>query len=336
MIKQTLSLENILIEPKKASGIKSRFSDEISLETKLGETSLRVPLINSPVTAIDSPLFFNRIRQLGGLGCIHRFMSIDKNVEIYKNSPKETIVCVGVNGDWRERTDALLDAGAFNFLIDTANGFSKRVLPIIDYLGSKDVYIIAGNVASLPGYKWLNSEGLVSIRVGTGTGKICSTRRQTKCGYGLASALMEIGRYRSKIKYLTLGGLETTPVIADGSIKYAGDFAASLVLGADFVMCGNVFAQSVESSEGLVLYSERYYDGSASFYTQKLTTDNPRGIEGERITVTVNTDIESIFEEFAAGARSLFSYLDAHNIKQARRNSNVVVAPFGTSEGYRS
>lgn len=318
------SFHNTVICPMVASDIKSRFSDEIDTSTDLNGIKLRFPLISSPMDTIDSPVFFNKIYELGGIGIIHRFMTLEKQLELYLKCPKETIVSIASNILLEQtRFEILYNHGARNFLIDVANGFSLNILPMLELLQKNDCWVMTGSVADSFGYKWLQLYRTNAIRLGVATGSPCLTRFKTGISYPLLEGIRESKIYK-----------KTSAIIADGGLKGPDDLAKCLFLGADAAMMGNVFAHTVESQEGYLLGDKKKYRGMASHAAMKNIGKIPRGIEGIEFEITVDRTLEQVFEEFNDGLRSCMSYLNAHKIEEMKNGGRIVKIDSLNREGF--
>ncbi len=140
---------------------------------------------------------------------------------------------VGATGDYLDRALALEEAGADAISIDTAHGYTKRVIDAVTVLKAKlKIDVIAGNVGTEDGAKALVDAGADAVKVGMGPGSICTTRIVSGCGVPQFTAVMES----------VAGAKGKVPVIADGGIKYSGDIVKALGAGADSVMIGSLFA----------------------------------------------------------------------------------------------
>lgn len=152
---------------------------------------------------------------------------------------------VGATGDYLERTAEVLRAGADAIVIDIAHGHSlimdKAIAQIRGRFG--DVELIAGNVATEDGARFLVDRGVNGVKVGIGPGGGCTTRLTTNFGVPQVEALV-----RARI-----GAGDRVPLIADGGIKRDGGIALGLLFGGDSVMLGSAFAGTAETPGDIVL-----------------------------------------------------------------------------------
>jgi IMP dehydrogenase len=227
-----------------------------------------------------------------------------------------------------ERTVALIDAGVDVVVIDTAHGPSIQVLQAVERVKrlSNRVQVIAGNVATGEGAKALIGAGADAIKIGIGPGSICTTRIVAGVGVPQLTAIIDAVEAAQKTD---------TPVIADGGIKFSGDFAKALAAGAEVAMIGSLLAGSEESPGEVFLYQGRSYKayrgmgslgamarGSADRYFQKEVTDQmklvPEGIEGQ---VAFKGPVSPILHQLVGG---LMGYVGAANLAEFRKRARFV------------
>ena len=220
-----------------------------------------------------------------------------------------------------ERSMALVEAGVDVVVIDTAHGHSIHVAQAVARIKRETnrVQIIAGNVATYDGARALIDAGADAIKVGIGPGSICTTRIVAGVGVPQLSAIADAVR-------AALGS--GVPVIADGGIKYSGDFAKAIAAGASTAMMGSMFAGVDEAPGEVFLYQGRSYkayrgmgslgamaQGSADRYFQKEVEDTlklvPEGIEGQ---VAYKGQIGPIIHQLVGGLRAAMGYVGAHDI----------------------
>ncbi len=216
------------------------------------------------------------------------------------------------------RTEGLLEAGVDLVVVDTAHGHSKRVLDAVTRIkrASNAVQVVAGNIATAEGAKALIDAGADAIKVGIGPGSICTTRMVAGVGVPQLTAIMDAVDAAKK---------SSTPVIADGGIKYSGDLAKALAAGADVAMVGSLLAGTDETPGEVYLYQGRSYKsyrgmgsvgamarGSADRYFQQDIQDTlklvPEGIEGQ---VPYKGPVAAVLHQLAGGLRAAMGYVGA-------------------------
>lgn len=247
---------------------------------------------------------------------------IQKRIE-YPNSNKDDFgrlrVGAAIGVFQYDRAKALVDAGVDVLVLDSAHGHSKGILETIKAI-KKDlvVDIVAGNVATGEGAQALIDMGVDAVKVGIGPGSICTTRIVAGVGVPQITAIDNVASVCHKV------GI---PVIADGGIKYSGDIAKALAVGASSVMIGSMLAGTEESPGEMIIYQGRQYKtyrgmgslgamnrGSADRYFQEGTAQEklvPEGIEGR---VPYRGRIADVIHQMLGGVRSSMGYLGAKDI----------------------
>ena len=229
-----------------------------------------------------------------------------------------------------ERSLALVDAGVDVVVIDTAHGHSRQVGDAVRRLAreSNRVQIVAGNVATYEGARALIDAGADAIKVGIGPGSICTTRMVSGVGVPQFTAIADAVRAARDTG---------VPVIADGGIKYSGDLAKAIAVGAGTVMMGSMFAGTDEAPGEVFLYQGRSYKsyrgmgslgamsrGSADRYFQKEVDAMklvPEGIEGQ---TPYKGPIQPVIHQLVGGLRAAMGYLGAEDIPSFQARAQFI------------
>jgi IMP dehydrogenase len=229
-----------------------------------------------------------------------------------------------------ERTEALIEAGADAVVIDTAHGHSASVAEAVRRAKklSNAVQIIAGNVATAEATKALIDSGADAVKVGIGPGSICTTRIVAGVGVPQLTAIEACANAAQK---------SGVPVIADGGIKFSGDFAKAIAAGASTAMMGSMFAGTEEAPGEVFLYQGRSYKsyrgmgslgamarGSADRYFQKDAASDklvPEGIEGQ---VPFKGPLAPIIHQMVGGLRAAMGYVGAPTIQEMHKRAEFV------------
>ena len=227
-----------------------------------------------------------------------------------------------------ERSEALVDAGVDIIVIDTAHGHSEGVARAVERAKklSNEVQIIAGNVATGEGTRALIDAGADAVKVGIGPGSICTTRMVAGVGVPQLTAIMDCAAAAGDV-----------PVIADGGIKYSGDFAKAIAAGASCAMVGSMIAGTDESPGEVILYQGRSFKsyrgmgslgamarGSADRYFQKDAASDklvPEGIEGQ---VAYKGSASAVIHQLVGGLRAAMGYTGCETIENMRKNCAFV------------
>ena len=227
-----------------------------------------------------------------------------------------------------ERSMALIDSGVDMVVIDTAHGHSKDVAIAVERIKklSNSIQVVAGNVATAEATKALIDAGADAIKVGIGPGSICTTRMVAGVGVPQLTAIMDSVSVSGNI-----------PVIADGGIKFSGDFAKAIAAGASCAMVGSMIAGTDESPGEIILYQGRSFKsyrgmgsmgamarGSADRYFQKDVADEklvPEGIDGQ---VPYKGSANTVIHQMVGGLRAAMGYTGCSNIEEMRKNCGFV------------
>ncbi len=227
-----------------------------------------------------------------------------------------------------ERSEALVDAGVDLIVIDTAHGHSAGVARAVERAKriSNGVQIVAGNVATAEGTRALIDAGADAVKVGIGPGSICTTRMVAGVGVPQLTAIMDAA-----------GAAGDVPVIADGGIKFSGDFAKAIAAGASCAMVGSMIAGTDESPGEMILFQGRSYKsyrgmgslgamarGSADRYFQSDAASDklvPEGIEGQ---VPYKGSAGAVVHQLVGGLRAAMGYTGCATVDEMRRDCRFV------------
>jgi IMP dehydrogenase len=227
-----------------------------------------------------------------------------------------------------ERSQALIDAGVDMVVIDTAHGHSEGVARAVERIKalSNAVQVVAGNVATAEATRALIGAGADAVKVGIGPGSICTTRMVAGVGVPQLTAVMDSARAAGDV-----------PVIADGGIKFSGDFAKAIAAGASCAMVGSMLAGTDESPGEVILYQGRSFKayrgmgslgamarGSADRYFQKDAASDklvPEGVEGQ---VPYKGAAGSVIHQLVGGLRAAMGYTGCATVEEMRHNCQFV------------
>ncbi len=227
-----------------------------------------------------------------------------------------------------ERSMALVEAGVDVVVIDTAHGHSEGVSRAVERIktASNAVQVIAGNVATAEATRALIDAGADAVKVGIGPGSICTTRVVAGVGVPQLTAILDAA-----------GAAGDVPIIADGGIKYSGDFAKAIAAGASAAMVGSAIAGTDEAPGEVILYQGRSYKsyrgmgslgamarGSADRYFQKDAASDklvPEGIEGQ---VPYKGSAATVVHQLVGGLRAAMGYTGNRTIEEMRSGCRFV------------
>jgi len=234
-----LTFDDVLLRP----GYSGFDRKDITLVTNLTKNiQLQTPIVSAPMDTVTESKLAIALARLGGVGFIHRNLTIaDQVAEVAKVKKENLLVgaAVGSSAGYEDRVDALVKAGVDVLIVDSAHGYSKKVVQAVKYIKSHfEVEVIAGNIATAEGAEALISAGADGLRVGMGPGAICSTRIISGMGVPQLTALFET---------CSVAQAHGVPVIADGGIMRSGDIVKALAAGASTVMLGRLVAATIEA-----------------------------------------------------------------------------------------
>jgi IMP dehydrogenase len=334
-MRNSLTYDDIQLVPQ-YSTVPSR--TQIDLKTLVSRRyGILNPIVASPMDTVCGLEMAYKIFLLGGVGCIHRFNSIEEQSKIIKELyhriyseewgnqfeswgvmvdnwhseiPHVPIMAsIGVSESDKDRAKSLVDNGCNIIVIDVAHGHHKNVETMLGWLKSNlddKVDIIAGNIATKEAAQELESWGADGLRVGIGGGSLCTTRVKTGFGVPNVSCLEDIV------------SVAKTPVMADGGIRSSGDISKALAIGASSVMLGSLIAgtdeapgQIVETQKGLY----KRYRGSASLETKVTHGQKARNVEGESTTIPYKGGVKFIVNGLIDGVKSALSYGGAQTLE---------------------
>ena len=339
-----LTFDDVLLLP----GYTDFLPSEAQLTTRLTrEVWLNMPLISAAMDTVTEAGMATVLAQHGGLGIIHRNMTIDAQAaevskvklessfsrEHYPNAALDAKgrlmvgAAVGV-GQVLERATALLEAGADVLAIDTAHGHSKNVIEALKEIKQAfpEAQIIAGNIATAEAAEALIAAGADALKVGIGPGSICTTRVVAGVGVPQISALRAVASVAHAAK---------VPVIADGGIQYSGDITKAIAAGADVVMLGSLFARTKESPGQEVIFGGRpykVYRGMGSIGALQNDTNDrygknsqgalvPEGVEG---MVPLTGSAHDLIHQLVGGLRKGMGYCGLRTIEALKTQAKFI------------
>ena len=331
VIKEALTFDDVLLVPRYSSVLPS----ETNLHTDLGSNlKLEIPFISSAMDTVTESDMAIAIAQKGGLGIIHRNLSIaDQSKEIKKVKNRKLLVgaAVGTSDEDLMRTKSIIDAGVDLIVIDTAHGHSDKVIKILSKIKKINLKkpICVGNIATSEAAIKLYNEGADILKVGIGPGSICTTRMIAGIGVPQISAILDVKKIMKNKK---------VKIISDGGIKFSGDIDKGIAAGADAIMMGSIFAGTDESPGKQYKHKNKFYksyrgmgsigamsSGSSNRYFQKNHKDKSKFIpEGVEARVAYKGAVDKILHQLQGGLRSSMGYIGAKKIVEIQKKAKFV------------
>ena len=240
---------------------------------------------------------------------------------------------IGAKGDYLERAGELIRAGVDLLVIDIAHGHSIVMAGALEAFRKRfgDVELVAGNVATAEGARYLAERGVNGIKVGIGPGGGCTTRLNTNFGVPQLQALVEC---RMAVD-------DRIPLIADGGIRRDGSLIEALLAGGDCVMLGTAFAGTLETpgdtihksvvlpeSQKTVTVPFKVFRGMASIdaMVDRLDVEDidvvdvqALGAEGLEVSVPLRGSVRPIIAGMLKHLCSSISYGGANSLDELRR-----------------
>jgi IMP dehydrogenase len=317
-----------------------RFENDFS--QKVENVMTKAPLITAThgISLEEAEAIFktNKIEKLplvdttGALAGLITIKDLKKRKE-FPNSLKDAqgrlSVGAAIGVGQMDRATALVEAGVDVLVLDSAHGHSKGIMDTVKEIkASLDVQVIAGNVATPEAVRALSEAGADAVKVGIGPGSICTTRIVAGVGVAQITAISTCAEEGKKL------GI---PIIADGGIKYSGDVAKALAVGASSIMIGSMLAGTEESPGEVIMLNGRQYKGyrgmgsigamqkgSNDRYFQEGTAADklvPEGIEG---MVPYRGKMSAVIHQLIGGLRASMGYVGAKDISTFQEKAEFV------------
>lgn len=311
---QSLTYDDISLIPTEVSRIKSR--TEASTNCSFLGLKLNLPVISSPMDSVTGIDMARELTRLGCLAILNRFDSSLDSLLNSKNGRGIKAVSIALSTDLK--TIEKIVEKKYMICVDTANANNKEVLKKTEQIKRKfDVKVIVGNIAHGASLHQLENAGADAVRVGIGSGSVCTTSIQTGIGIGQVSSLLNVlsARKEKKLKI---------KIIADGGIKSPGDVAKAISLGADIVMLGRMLSGTRETPGEVIKYNGQLwkkYRGSASFGVKMRN----EFIEGEETMVAYKGAVKNVIDGISDGLKSSMSYMNCLSLDELRNTETFAV-----------
>ena len=296
-----LDFSDVLIRPKR-SILESRSDIQLEREFKFPHSSQTwkgIPIISSNMDTVGTLEMYHSLKNYNMLTCFHKFMKINNYPE---NDTNNYIISIGIRDEDFTKLTQIYSTTPEKcniICIDIANGYIKK---LTDYCQNvrkliPHCILIAGNVVSREMVEELIINGKVDIvKVGIGSGSVCTTRLQTGVGMPQLSCIIECADAAHGC-----GG----HIVSDGGITCPGDASKAFGAGADFVMLGSLLAGHDESSGEIIQENDKKYK---IFYGMSSDTamnkhyggvSKYRSSEGKTVKVSYKGPVKNTIDEFS-------------------------------------
>ena len=322
-MKEYLTYDDVQILPK-YSEVKHRSNCNTSTYvTKNWE--LKIPIVSSPMDTVTEVTMAQEMNELGGLGIIHRFLSIEEQAsQVGRVTLGPSSAAIGVTGDFVERAQELVQQGCKILCMDVAHGHHKLVKESIRRIKNEvngQVDLLVGNISTGESARDLCEWGADGLRIGIGGGSLCSTRIQTGVGVPMVSSILSC---------VAVADEYDVPCMADGGIRSSGDVCKGLGAGADTVMLGSLLSGTKESPGVITKQGvwpnevlQKKYRGSASIES-KTDRGESKNVEGYSTTVPYKGKVKRIISDVIDGLKSSMSYVGANNIEEFQSKCELI------------
>jgi len=319
------SYTDVLIVPK-YNKVRSR--RDVKFKTKITRNySIDIPIIAANMDTVCEAHMAITLGRMGGLGVIHRFLTIENQQEEIRKVKSENLLAAAAVGikDFELRVPALSKAGVNILVVDIAHGHSKYAGKTVEWIKTNypHIDVIAGNIATKDAAEYFYSKGADGVKVGIGPGSMCTTRLMSGAGIPQITAIMDV--YEATQNRI--------PICADGGIRYPGDVVKAIGAGADTVMIG-YFLSGTDESPGQIIDIEgkkyKNYRGMASYDAtiQKLSLEGKKeeiiSIEGEMTLVPYKGPAEPIIDKILGGLASGMTYVGALEIEKLKGKADFI------------
>ena len=322
-MKEYLTYDDVQILPK-YSEVKHRVNcDTSTYVTKNWE--LKIPITSSPMDTVTEFTMAQEMNELGGLGIIHRFLSIEEQAsQVGRVTLGPSSAAIGVTGDFVERAQELVQSGCKILCMDVAHRHHKLVKEAIRRIKNEvngQVDLLVGNISTGESARDLCEWGADGLRIGIGGGSLCSTRIQTGVGVPMVSSILSC---------VAVADGYNVPCMADGGIRSSGDVCKGLGAGEDTVMLGSLLSGTKESPGVITKQGvwpnevlQKKYRGSASIES-KTDRGESKNVEGYSTTVPYKGKVKRIISDVIDGLKSSMSYVGVNNLEEFHSKCELI------------
>jgi GMP reductase len=328
-----LDFKDVLIRPKRST-LNSRSEVDVSRTFRFVHTGTEwtgFPLIAANMDTIGTFSMARALAPFGAMVAVHKHYPADALVEFFRGNVAANAFYTA--GSTAEDMDKLAYVKARTPLtkisLDVANGYTETFLEAVARLRdeNKDAVIMAGTIVTAEMAEALILAGADIVRVGIGSGSVCTTRDLTGIGYPQLSAVIECADAAHGLK---------GQVCSDGGCTVPGDIAKAYGGGADFVMLGGMLAGHDEC-EGEIRYEVRdgkkvpvamqFYGMSSEVAMKKYYggVADYRASEGKTVEVPYRGEVKATVQEIIGGVRSSMTYIGARHLKEVPKRTTFVV-----------
>ena len=340
-----LTRRDVLLAPDPKAAVEALMTPRAQLVTAPVGISMEAARLSLHQHRIEKLPLLDSEGRAAGLITSQDITKLQKHPQATKDAKGRLRVsaAVGVRPSDLQRAEACVAAGVDALVVDIAHGHSDHALNVVQQLKRRfpQVEVIAGNVATAQGVRDLAEAGADAVKVGVGSGSICTTRIVTGFGVPQLTAIMDCAQAARELG---------VPLIADGGIRNGGDLTKALAAGADAVMVGNVLAGTEESPGASIVRDGRRFKVvrgmaslSANIERRAIERGNDSAVElleweqvvpeGVEAVVPYRGAVADILHQLVGGLRSGLSYAGATCIAELQQNAEFIrLTPGGVRE----
>lgn len=274
----------------------------------------RLPVMTSPMSCVINEKNAEKFANAGITTVIPRSVPINTRLELANTQ----FVAMGMDELKKFITDvdpAIIEATGAYICLDIANGHMLDALRLVTKCRTiNNLHIIAGNIANPRTYVEYMHAGAEYVRIGIGTGSVCSTSMGCGIHYPMGSLIIDINEIREQYGF-------GPKIIADGGFHTNDQIIKALALGADYVMIGSILAKTEESCGRIVQRDDRYmykeyYGMSTQRAQREFGKDGNKYEEGFHKTVKVEYTAQQWADRFKHDLRDAMSYWGAYTLDE--------------------
>lgn len=348
-----LDFDDVLIRPKRST-LSSRSEVDLIRNFKFAHSSRELDCVPIVVANMDTVGTIEMSRSLEAhqtITCLHKHYDEDTLINLFTNTDRKKLTwySTGTSNKDIHKLEKIFNiikiSGGYipNVCLDVANGYVEQFVKTASHIRKlfPEIILMAGNVVTQEMVEELIIHGKVDIvKVGIGSGSVCTTRLKTGVGYPQLSAVIECADAAHG-----LGGY----ICSDGGCKVIGDICKAFGGNSDFVMLGSIFA-GVDECEGEWKYeykmrgggwqpidpfdsdiekrkvSLKYYGMSSVEAMNKHSEGvaNYRTSEGKAVTVPYKGKVVEVMQDIYGGLRSACTYIGANKIKDFGKKTTFI------------
>ena len=322
-----LDFDDVLIRPKRST-LKSRSEVSLIRDFSFKETVWSgIPIVSSNMDTTGTMEIAAALEKFKMLTCLHKHYEVEELYDFFFIPRQYTAYTMGITEADTHKWNLLkskLPAGNINLVcIDVANGYTERFINFVkDFKNDNpNIIVIAGNVVTADITEQLILAGADIVKVGIGSGSVCTTRLATGVGRPQLSTIIECADAAHG-----LGGM----VMSDGGVVHPGDVAKAFGAGADFVMCGSVFAGHEESGGETIVEDGKMYKEFYGMSSETAMEKYNNGVsdyktsEGKNVKIPFKGSITGTVQNILGGVRSTCTYVGAVTLKELPKRTTFI------------